>query len=192
MEQEKREMIIDAAKRVVSEKGFSRATLDEIAQLAGVAKGTIYLYFDSKEDLFSSLVLVMHDRLVTRLKKATENLSGAWEKVKGITYAFIDFMEKNRDVYLSMVFEAPSLKNKKIAGAMHEKLNIIHGLVLNIIEDGRQTGVFYDDTCSEIQAALIEGTINKAIFYRIVHGKNMSLYDIYDDIVYIIQRALKK
>jgi AcrR family transcriptional regulator len=51
----RREQILDAAARVFTDKGTSAATVDDIAAVAGVAKGTIYPYFDSKEQLLSGL-----------------------------------------------------------------------------------------------------------------------------------------
>lgn len=56
--------IIDAAMTLWSEKGFAATKLDDVARAAGVAKGTIYLYFDSKEALFQS---AMEDRLVATI-----------------------------------------------------------------------------------------------------------------------------
>src|ERR1044072_2397431 len=50
------EEILDAAQQVFGESGFARAKLDDIARLAGVSKGTLYLYFDSKETLFREMV----------------------------------------------------------------------------------------------------------------------------------------
>ncbi len=54
--QERREQILEGAEAVFSEKGYAAARVDEIAEHAGVAKGTIYLYFSSKQDLFISLL----------------------------------------------------------------------------------------------------------------------------------------
>jgi AcrR family transcriptional regulator len=56
--------ILDAALAVFAEKGFAAARLEQIAARAGVAKGTIYLYFDSKEAVFRALI---QDRLVSRI-----------------------------------------------------------------------------------------------------------------------------
>jgi AcrR family transcriptional regulator len=50
------EEIIDAAEAVFSECGFDRAKLEEVARRAGVSKGTLYLYFDSKESLFRAMI----------------------------------------------------------------------------------------------------------------------------------------
>lgn len=54
--QERPSQIIDAAIKVFSEKGFRAATMEEVANAAGITKGTIYLYFDSKTDLFVAAV----------------------------------------------------------------------------------------------------------------------------------------
>ncbi|RKX69166.1 hypothetical protein DRP53_09040 [candidate division WOR-3 bacterium] len=52
----KQEIILNAAEKVFMEMGYSRATMERIARKAGVAKGTVYLYFKNKEDLFISLM----------------------------------------------------------------------------------------------------------------------------------------
>lgn len=52
----KREQIIDGAKRVFMEKGFDAASMNDVARIAGVSKGTIYVYFQNKEDLFGALI----------------------------------------------------------------------------------------------------------------------------------------
>jgi AcrR family transcriptional regulator len=52
----RREEILDAALEVFGEQGFARARLEDVAQRAGVSKGTLYLYFDSKEKLFREMV----------------------------------------------------------------------------------------------------------------------------------------
>ncbi|MBN1538214.1 MAG: TetR/AcrR family transcriptional regulator [Anaerolineales bacterium] len=53
---DRRGQIIEAAMQVFVNKGFSGANVSEIANLAGIAKGTIYLYFDSKEQIFSAIL----------------------------------------------------------------------------------------------------------------------------------------
>ncbi|MCO6184934.1 TetR/AcrR family transcriptional regulator [Rhizobium sp. L1K21] len=52
----KRDQILDGAKRVFMEKGFDGASINDITRAAGVSKGTIYVYFESKHDLFGALV----------------------------------------------------------------------------------------------------------------------------------------
>ncbi len=61
--------IIEAAQQVFGEMGFARAKIDDVARLAGVSKGTVYLYFDSKESLFREMVRA---KVVPKLAQAEE------------------------------------------------------------------------------------------------------------------------
>ena len=67
--------ILDAALALFAEKGFAATRMDDIASRAGVTKGTIYLYFDSKEEVFKSLV---RESIGTTLSSVVEN-AGAFE-----------------------------------------------------------------------------------------------------------------
>src|ERR1051325_7831044 len=63
--------IVQAAMQVFAEKGFAAARLDDIARLAGVSKGALYLYFETKEDLFRAVV----DQAIA------PNLQGVWTMI---------------------------------------------------------------------------------------------------------------
>ena len=88
------EEILSAALQVFGEEGFARATLDRVAERAGVCKGTLYLYFDSKEELFRGMVrgkcgVVLakaEERLRTFQGTATEALElfirSMWDEVR--------------------------------------------------------------------------------------------------------------
>ena len=64
---ERKQVILDAALTVFSERGFEAARLDDVAARAGVAKGTLYLYFDDKEDLFEEVVRSAVSPILERL-----------------------------------------------------------------------------------------------------------------------------
>ena len=91
--------ILEAARTVFSQKGFEGATIDAIALAAGVAKGTVYLYFPSKRDLFlASLregVLALH-------AEVSERLAGA-DSCEGKLHAFIagrfEYFSRNREFF---------------------------------------------------------------------------------------------
>lgn len=71
----KRHRILDAARRLLVRHGFQDLALDEVAREAGVAKGTLFLYFKSKEALFSSAFADLMDGLGVALEKAFETSS---------------------------------------------------------------------------------------------------------------------
>ncbi len=80
----KREQIIDGAKRVFMKLGFDGASMNDITREAGVSKGTIYVYFENKEDLFVAMV----DRERDRIAKDMRDLLAGREAVEEGLYAF--------------------------------------------------------------------------------------------------------
>jgi AcrR family transcriptional regulator len=69
--------ILDAAYRVFTEKGFVAARMDDIAQAAGVTKGTVYLYFDSKETVFKALIVGAFSERFDRLTALLADFDGS-------------------------------------------------------------------------------------------------------------------
>ena len=91
--------ILDAARDEFGERGFSDSSIVGITQRAGVALGTFYTYFDSKEALFQALVRDMsgqvRDHVAPVLRSSTETIEGEGKALK----AFLRFAREHRDVY---------------------------------------------------------------------------------------------
>src|SRR3954469_25383334 len=91
--------ILDAAREEFGERGFSESSIVGITQRAGVALGTFYTYFDSKEALFQALVRDMsaqvRDHVAPVLKEATNALDGEQRALE----SFLQFARKHRHVY---------------------------------------------------------------------------------------------
>src|SRR5580692_2635315 len=81
---DKRERILNAAVRVFAKKGFHATRVSEVAKAAGVADGTIYLYFKSKEQLLVSLFEDRIERLLTFLRTALPTATTASDKLRRI------------------------------------------------------------------------------------------------------------
>ena len=91
--------ILDAAREEFGQRGFSDSSIVGITQRAGVALGTFYTYFDSKEALFQALVRDMsaqvRDHVAPVLKESTDALEGERRALE----SFLDFAREHRDVY---------------------------------------------------------------------------------------------
>lgn len=91
---EKRTRILKAARRVFLQRGFDAATMDEIAQRAGIAKGTLYLYFQDKVDLYAAQI---EDR-ITDLTQTLSAIAAAEkppiEKLTAIVHANLDYIAR--------------------------------------------------------------------------------------------------
>ena len=91
--------ILDAARGEFGERGFSDSSIVAITQRAGVALGTFYTYFDSKEAVFQALVQDMSAQVRDRVAPAFRDASDALDGERRALESFLRFARKHRDVY---------------------------------------------------------------------------------------------
>jgi TetR/AcrR family fatty acid metabolism transcriptional regulator len=94
----KRERILEAAIKVFAAEGFYNAKVSQIAHEAGVADGTIYLYFKSKDDLLINLFEDRMERVNANLREAIETESTAEARLRRIVKLHLQLVEQNRDM----------------------------------------------------------------------------------------------
>jgi AcrR family transcriptional regulator len=98
---DKRAAILDAAAAVIRDKGIMSATVDDIAHRAGVAKGTVYLYFKSKEDVFVEMVVQKSDETLEAVRREVSNMTGTWEKLQtALRIHFANIVERMPNVII--------------------------------------------------------------------------------------------
>ena len=95
----RRNLIIDAAERVFSQKAFNRASMREIANHAGISVASIYTYFENQEELFLEASLRKSERLIRELSELIDN---DHMTISTVASAYIDFISNNHE-YFSMV-----------------------------------------------------------------------------------------
>lgn len=104
--------IIDAAEKIFFNKGIENSTMDDVAKKAELSKGTIYLYFKSKEDLHFAISLRGMDVMTKMLLEAFDEKHTGAENALNIGRAYIQFFNDHRDYYNAMMsFAASHLKN---------------------------------------------------------------------------------
>lgn len=94
-----RRKILDAAQREIGRRGFAEASVATITAEAGVAQGTFYIYFRSKEEVMRELVLHMGRMLRHHLTEATEQAKDRLDAERLGLRAFLGFVRKNPDLY---------------------------------------------------------------------------------------------
>src|SRR6187549_2720392 len=103
--------LLNAARAVFGKKGFHDASIEEIAEMAEVAKGTVYLYYKSKNDLYLEALRFGIGSLVNELKKRADSAGSCLETLRLLTRTKIVFFEENRDffrIYYSELSKLPS------------------------------------------------------------------------------------
>ena len=102
-EQRKTE-IIDAAERIFFSKGLQNATMDDVAEEAELSKGTLYLYFKNKEDLYLAIHLRGNHILKKMFEKAVKKHQKGIDKVRAIGAAYFDYYKKYPDYFNAMIY----------------------------------------------------------------------------------------
>ncbi len=94
----KREQILDGAKRVFMEQGFEAASMNDITRAAGVSKGTIYVYFENKEDLFGSMIERERQRITETVRHVLDGRKPIAETLKEFGLLFATHMTADQTI----------------------------------------------------------------------------------------------
>ena len=145
----RRQQIIVAAKRVFSEKGFNKATMEDIAKEAELSPGTLYLYFKNKEELYASLSLrilqYLHIR-VTHVNKET-GLSTD-QKLRALMEAMYDVYDFDPLIIINMFHLQSSETLKNLSESLLEEIKELSqksiGAIAKIFEEGMDKGIYID------------------------------------------------
>ena len=136
---EKRERILDAAERIFAENGFYNARVAEIARSAGVADGTIYLYFKSKDDLLICLFESRMERVNDLLARAVATVTSPTAKLLAILSTYLKLVGDNPPLA-----EVLTIELRQSSKFMKEYANPRFGeflkLIAQIIAEGQRTG----------------------------------------------------
>jgi AcrR family transcriptional regulator len=162
---QRRREILDAARQEFFERGFHTPTVDDVAARAEVSKGTIYLYFKSKEEILAHLLLEGLDLLLKEMESVynTGSPPPAEEGLQALAHAYLDFCQNNPNYFrLIMAFDRGRFEESISRELYKEVLNrSMHGLALvkQAIEIGTSSGVFCVDDAWQA-AGLVWAALN--------------------------------
>jgi AcrR family transcriptional regulator len=91
--------ILEAARKVFAKKGFSNATVDDIASAAGVAKGTVYLYYESKRDIYFAALKFGIEQMYSVLDEELKRVSAPEDKLRTLISVKLAYFDDNRDFF---------------------------------------------------------------------------------------------
>ena len=145
----RRKTILKAAKKLFFKKGLENTTMDEIAEEAELSKGTLYIYFKSKEVLALYIINESADLLYDTLRKADDTNKRGIERITDITQALTDFFIDNRKEfqffrYMDTLTASVGPENDILKEWQNGIEELIH-VVLDIIVDGIKDGSIRKD-----------------------------------------------
>src|SRR5215510_10841685 len=91
--------ILEAARKVFAKKGFNGATVDDVATAAGVAKGTVYLYYRSKREIYFAALKFGIEQMYSALVDELRSRSTTEQKLRALIAAKLAYFDENRDFF---------------------------------------------------------------------------------------------
>ena len=152
---DKHTRIIEAATKIFAKKGFFQAKVSDIAKEAQVADGTIYLYFENKDDILISLFEEQMNRVLEDMKTQLSKENDAIKKIEKFAYNHLKLMELNKNMAEIIQVELRQ-STKFMKEYKNEKFHQYLNLIGDIIEEGQQKGIFKED--------IIPGLAKRAFF----------------------------
>jgi AcrR family transcriptional regulator len=124
--------ILEAARRVFAAAGFEGASVDDVARAAGVAKGTVYLYYPSKEAIYRAAVRQGLEALVEELRRQVEAAPTLREKVRAFVETKVAYFDRNRDffkIYLATFADLSTPRScpEEMKSLYRRQLDILEG-----------------------------------------------------------------
>jgi len=141
-----RRRIIEAARVVFFRDGFMAANLDEVAEKAGVAKGTLYRYFDSKADLYVAVLADDGRTFTDKMREAVSSTDDVVQQLERLSRFYLEHWTRHRDYFQifwaidnqPVIGNLPSPVIDAVVNLWQESLEILNGL----LERGVAQGVF--------------------------------------------------
>ncbi|KOP65516.1 TetR family transcriptional regulator [Bacillus sp. FJAT-18019] len=177
---DKYHLILQGALKVFAENGYHRSQVSKIAKAAGVADGTIYLYFKRKEDI---LIRLFQEKLGELVGKFHESVKGTTDAVEALrTVCSIHFSELESNPELAYVTQIELRQSdlelrKEIGNALKPYIVLIE----NILEQGIQEQKFRSDLNVKLVRSLIFGAMDEAVTSWLISGRKYSLSDQTDE-----------
>ncbi len=157
---EKRERILRSATKIFARKGFYNAKISEIAREAGVADGTIYLYFKNKDEILITIFEESVGEIIRRFRKRLQEIPDPADQIREFSRLHLEIVKTNPDLASVLQLELRQSNRfiKEYAGtSLNDYLNIIG----DIIQNGQKHNVFRDDVHPGIAKRMLFGALDE-------------------------------
>ncbi|MGM8215546.1 TetR/AcrR family transcriptional regulator [Bacillaceae bacterium W0354] len=187
----KYKQILDAAVEVIAENGYHHSQVSKIAKVAGVADGTIYLYFKNKEDILISLFQEKMGQFIERIEEATKEKENA--DLKLLTLIEMHFRQLSEDPKLAIVTQLELRQsNKHLRLKINEVLRRYLKIVDEVLTEGMNEGTFHEHLNVRLVRQMIFGTLDEIVTNWVMKEQKYDLVSQAKEVHFIISNGLKK
>lgn len=181
--------IFTTAIKLFAQNGYESTGIEEITAVAGVAKGSLYYHFETKEDLFDLLLEEGRKLLYNSIEIKFKNCNNALDKLKAIIMIQIKSLIKYEDFVTVLVNNTlgENSRTKKCQKALDEYMAKIQ----EVIQEGIDEGIFYPGDTEGIAYGIF-GVNFSSLLYRLKKNRNVTAEEIYKSYIEIVIRGLTK
>ncbi len=181
--------IFETSMKLFAEKGYDATSIEEITATVGVAKGTLYYHFSSKEEIFNFLIEEGMKLLQNSIDIKTSKLNNYIDKIKAIVLIQIKIVAKYENlisILLSQLWGKDE-KNQKCKQHVFEYIETIE----NIVKKGIEVGEIKEGN-PKVIASEIYGLIASTLTYKQKSNKDIEIMNLYHEFEHTIVEALKE
>jgi len=188
---DKHQRILDAAIEVIAEKGFFHSRVSAIARRAGVADGTVYLYFKNKDELLMAAIDSAFHGFISRARAELAGLTDPREKLRRMAFLHLDALGSNRS--MAIVFQTELRHSAKFLAQFSHKLLVEYfDLIKGVLREGQEAGVFRSELPIKIAVNCFFGAVDEMVTAWVLSDKDREtpLSSVADIIVDILLRGM--
>jgi TetR/AcrR family fatty acid metabolism transcriptional regulator len=186
---DKPQQIIEAAVRVFARKGYYNSRVSDIAREAGIAAGTIYLYFKTKDDILVTLFRDKMAEFVGALRKAIAGEPDAARKVRRLVSLHFRMLEENPD--LAEVVQVELRQGQKFfRGASSQEIGAYFALIGSVLEEGVAERRFRSDLPVKVATKMLFGAMDQIATSWVLGKRGYHLVDTADAVAEIFLQGV--
>lgn len=171
--QAKRSEILNAAERLFRNRRFDEVTMDEVASDAKVGKGTIYLYFQDKQDLFFQLALSGFSEIELTWQDILERSIPAGEKLIEMGERMGEMLESRESLFRLIHSQELMGRQPELKKVFHDQVMRLQKIVKSVLLSGIQEGLFRDDINLDAVECLYFGAIHGRFRRKMHQAQNL-------------------
>jgi len=186
---DKYHLILEAAVKVFAEQGFSQSTISQIAREAGVADGTIYLYFKNKDDILVQFFSYKTRQVFARFREEVDKGDSTIGKLNNLIHRHLEEFQNDRN--MAVVYQAETHQSIRLFEEQIKEMSKMYlDIVLEIVEQGQEEGVIRKDLYLGLVKRFILGAVDEVINTWLHSGGKYDLVSMADPLVELFMEGI--
>ena len=186
---DKPQQIIEAAVRVFARKGYFNARVSDVAREAGIAAGTIYLYFDTKEDILVTMFREKMAAFVDAVRRAIAEEPDAVAKLRRLIRLHFQILQD--DPQLAEVVQIELRQGQKLfRGAASQEISAYFALIGSVFEEGAAAGRFASGLPVKVATKMLFGAMDQMATSWVLGKRGYHLVDTADTVADVFLRGV--